>query len=187
LNVPLEELNRGCDGPRKLLQLNDMFRSVQVIVPNGIEEFRYPNLTIRAQLDLGRPAIYRHWSEMFDPKPGLMAHHFLKPEFQAWGWIPDDSAFPAVPYSRAMVPLCTERLVLGDRHSVNKQLWFIYLPDGTIDCGFAWKERNVLILAKSFTGQAQRYPIGRTDLIGYAVGRTAFRLECAEETSARAS
>jgi transcriptional regulator with XRE-family HTH domain len=187
LSVPLVELNQACDGPRKVVALGELFRPFQVIVPNGAGDFRYPNVTIRGSVDLKKAAVYQNWSDLFDPTPGVLVHHFLKSQFKALGWVPDQSGFPLIPYGQTMVPLCTERLALGDHNSLDKHIWFVYLPHDSIDVGVAWRERNTLLLAKAATNTIERFPMARIDLIGYATGKAAFRLEPPQKWPARAS
>jgi transcriptional regulator with XRE-family HTH domain len=185
--VPFDEFNRGCDGPGTTASIDSVFRAVSAIVHRGGEEFRYRNLTIKGKIDLQKPAIYSNWFDMFDPKPRSLAHHFTNVCYDAFGWVPDESAMPIVPYPLAMVPVITKSLRLEDRHSVDKRVWFIYLPDGSIDVGFACRDGNCLLLAKAPTHRFKSYPFGRIDLIGYVTGKTVFRLELCPDLLARAS
>jgi hypothetical protein len=94
---------------------------------------------------------------------------------------------PIVPYPFAMVPVSTKSRRLEDRHSVDKRAWFVCLPDGSIDFGFACSDGNALLLAEAPTHRFKSYPFGRIDLIGYVTGKTVFRIESSPDLLARAS
>jgi hypothetical protein len=78
-----------------------------------------------------------------------------------------------------MVPLNVARTALGDVNAIDKRGWFIYLPDGKLDFGIAFREGPWLHLAKpNRPGTAtERYPLSRVDLVGYIAGRVLFRID----------
>jgi hypothetical protein len=58
-----------------------------------------------------------------------------------------------------------------------RRVWFIHLPDGTLDVGIAYKEGNSLFFVKYNEKTIRQYPLSRIDLIGCAIGRVLFQID----------
>lgn len=180
-HVPLEELIRHCDGRPEKVELMDpdsILKPVHVRVQNNGRSFRH-RLTLKNTIDLTLPAIYQHWSDMFQPWPAALVPHFRSLKFKLFGWIPDKAARPLVQYPQSLVPLDNDKSQLTDVYATDKRVWFIYAPSGQLEVGIAFRDGRWLLLAKhaATDREPQKYPLARIDLIGYAVGRTLFHME----------
>jgi hypothetical protein len=178
-HVSLEEMNRGCDGDTfDQIDADEILKPVVVQV-HGNERFFEYGLTIRSDIDLGSPAIYQHWEEMFRPWPAPLMRHFGRLKYQLFGWIPDRSAHPLVRNPRSLVPLDPHRSFSQGAESIDKQVWFVYLPNGKLDVGIAFREGRSLVLSKAedSEGAARRYPLSRVDLAGRVIGKTLFHIK----------
>jgi len=176
--VPWEELNRALDETSPISNERPVVRPVMVHLQRNDRDFEY-RLTVRNDIDLAQPAVYRHWAEMFQPEPVRLKRHLERIDCACYGWIPDVSISPLVRYPRSMVPLKTGRAALTDANSIEKRGWFVYRPDGQLDFGIAFQEGRWPHLAKSNRPGAatERYPLSRVDLVGYVSGRVLFRIE----------
>jgi transcriptional regulator with XRE-family HTH domain len=175
--VPLDELNRGCDGVFDQRNTSAILNPVAVHVHGVDRSFEY-RLTLRNDIDLNVPAVYRHWAEIFRPWPAPLARHFGRLKYKLFGWIPDRVASPLVRYPRSLVPLSTGGVTLREEDLADQRIWFVYLPDGSLDAGIASREGRWLVLLKgSESGpDARKYPLARVDLVGYVTGKTLFHL-----------
>jgi transcriptional regulator with XRE-family HTH domain len=135
------------------------------------------SLTLMEGLDLRRPAIFDHWAGMFSSRPAPLMRHFRGIKYKLFGWIPDNSGFPIVLHSPCLVPLRTDHLTLENSIANQRRVWFINLPDGTMDVGIAYKERSSLFLLKYEEKRIKQYPLSRIDLIGCAIGRVLFQID----------
>jgi hypothetical protein len=177
-SVPLDELNRGCDGTAfDRLDADEILKPAIVEVHGNERRFEY-KLTIRNDIDLKRPALYQSWTDMFRPWPAPLIRHFGRLSYQLFGWIPDKSAYPLVRNPRSLVALDSRGSLPEDGESVDKQIWFVYLPSGSLDVGFAFREGRSVVLFKAGQAEsaAQRYPLSRVDLVGRVIGRVLFHL-----------
>jgi transcriptional regulator with XRE-family HTH domain len=175
--VPLEDLNRGCDGVFDSLNTGAILKPVMVHV-HGVERSYEYKLTLRSDIDLDRPAVYQSWAEIFRPWPAPLMRHFGRLKYTLFGWIPDTSASPMVRYPRSLVPLSTRRTSLRKENFGEQKIWFVYLPDGSLDLGIASREGRWLVLLRrrGSGSEAQKYPLARVDLVGYVTGKTLFHL-----------
>lgn len=176
-HVPLEELNRGCDGVFEPPNTDAILRPVIVHV-HGPDRFFEYKLTLRNDLDLSVAAIYQNWADLFRPWPAPLMRHFGRLEYKLFGWIPDKSASPMVRYPRSLVPLSTRGATLRHESFTDQKIWFVYLPDGRVDLGLASREGRWLVLLKRADSgpEARKYPLDRIDLLGYVTGKTLFHL-----------
>ena len=176
--VPWEELNRALDESPPISTEKPVVRPVLVHLQRNDRDFEY-RLTVRNDIDLAQPAVYRHWAEVFQPEPVRLKRHLERSDYACYGWVPDTSLSPLVRHPRSMVPLSAGRSALGDVNTIDKRCWFLYLPDGKLDFGIAFQEGRWLHLAKpNRSGTAtERYPLSRVDLVGYIAGRVLFQVE----------
>jgi hypothetical protein len=177
--VSIEEMNRGFDRIAfDQVNANQILKPVIVEVHGNERLFEY-RLTIRNDIDLNRPAVYRNWTEIFRPWPAPLMRHFGRLRYELYGWIPDRSVYPLVRCLRALVPLDSRRQLREGAESIDKEIWFVYLPTGKLDVGFAFREGRSIVLAKAgrATTAAQRFPLSRVDLVGRVIGRTLFHLK----------
>jgi hypothetical protein len=176
--IPLEDLERGLDGPVQVPDTTPIVRPVVIQVRRNDREFEY-HATVKGEIDLGRPAIYKNWEDMFRPTPLRLQRHFKGLQCSLFGWVPDKSLSPLVRYSRSLVPLNEERLALGDENNVDKRIWFVYLPGEVVDFGIAFQEGRWLHLSRPNLPGApvQRILRSRVDLVGYVVGKVLFHLD----------
>jgi len=175
--IPLEELDRGLDGPVEVPDTTPIARPVVIHVRRNDRDFDY-HATVKGEIDLARPAIYKNWDEMFRPTPLGWQRHFNRLEYSLFGWIPDESLSPMVRYSRSLVPLNERRAALGDENSVDKRIWFVYLPGEVLDFGIAFQEGRWLHLSKpNLSGAVHKILRSRIDLVGYVAGHVLFHLD----------
>lgn len=176
--ISLAELNLRLDGPQALPDPSPVIRPAVVYVRKGYRDFVH-RLTVRSDIDFGRAAIYRDWGEMFEPPAVRLRRHFGRCKTSLYGWIPDQSMSPLIHHPRSLVPLNDQRAALGDATTIDKRIWFLYLPGGQLDFGIAFQEGRWLHLSKPNLshGRAQQYLRSRTDLVGYVLGRVLFHID----------
>ena len=176
--IPLEELERGLEGSVQVPDTKPIVRPVVIQVRRNDREFEY-HATVKGEIDLGRPAIYKNWDDMFRPTPLRLQRHFKRLQCSLFGWVPDESLSPMVRYSRSLVPLNEHRLALGDENNVDKRIWFVYLTGEVLDFGIAFQEGRWLYLSKPNLPGApvQRILRSRVDLVGYVAGKVLFHLD----------
>ena len=176
--VPLEELERGLDGPVQLPDTTPIVRPAVIHLRRNDRDFEY-HATVKGEIDLGRPAIYKKWDDMFRPTPLRLQRHFTGLQSSLFGWVPDKSLSPMVRYSRSLVPLNEQRAALGDENSIDKRIWFVYLPGEVLDFGIAYREGRWLHLSKpNLPGSpVQKFLRSRVDLVGYVAGKVLFHLD----------
>lgn len=177
-HVPLAEFNRGCDGPTSEIDADSILKPVVVHVQGLDQTFNY-SLTIKSSVDLSRPAIFQHWTDLFHPWPAPLVKHFGRTTATLFGLVPDRSASPLIRYARSLVPLDTNRAALQDEGSTDKKIWFLYLPDGVIEVGIAFREGHWIFVSRpNVPGrEMQKYPLSRVDLIGWVTGKILFHLD----------
>jgi hypothetical protein len=141
--------------------------------------FQY-SLTIRSDLDLNTPAVYEgdRWEDMFCVYPADLRRHLNRGHAKLYGWIPDDSFKPLIPYSQCLVQLNRPRVIpsLSDSEGINKRIWFIALPSGAIDIRFLYRDGMEFVTSKP-NHPEQRLRKDAIDPLGCATGSTLFRLE----------
>lgn len=176
--VPLDELNRGLEGPVKVPDMTPIVRPAVVHVHRNDRDFEY-YATVKGEIDLSRPAIYKNWGDLFRPPPVRLQRHFNGLKCSLFGWVPDSSLSPLVRYSRSLVPLNEQRTALGDENTVDKRIWFVYMPGDVLDFGIAFQEGRWLHLSKpNLPGApAQKILRSRADLVGYVAGKVLFHLD----------
>jgi transcriptional regulator with XRE-family HTH domain len=177
-HVPLAEFNRGCDGPTSEIDADSILKPVIVHVQGHDQTFDY-SLTIKRSMDLSRPAIFQHWTDIFHPWPAPLIKHFGRLTATLFGLVPDKSASPLIRYARSLVPLDTTRAALQSESSTDKKIWFLYLPNGLIEVGIAFRDGPWILVSKPNTPDRhiQKYPLSRVDLIGWVTGRILFYLD----------
>lgn len=173
LEVPFPDLNREIDGEELgVATLKNV--NVRVYGTDG-ETFEY-GLTLAEGVDLWRPAVYQHWADMFSSRPAPLMRHFRAINYRMFGWIPDDSGYPFVLHAPCLVPLETDRLTIESSTKNQRRVWFIYLPDRTLEVGFAYRERHSLFLLKPDQTRDRKYPLSNIDVIGYVTGKVLFQI-----------
>jgi transcriptional regulator with XRE-family HTH domain len=180
LEVPFEELDREIDGeelsPGAVNNVN-----VRVYGADGAT-FEY-SLTLAEGVDLRRPAVYQHWANMFSSRPAPLMRHFRAVKYQLFGWIPDVSGYPLVLHAPCLVPLRTDRLTVESSITNQHRVWFVYLPDRTLEVGFAYQEGHALFLLKPDQTRIRKYPLSSIDLVGFVTGRVLFQIELSNHGS----
>lgn len=176
--IPLDQLNLGLDGPQALPDTRPVIRPAVVHLRKGYRDFIH-RLTVRSDIDFSRAAIYRNWGDLFEPPAVRLRRHFGRCKASLFGWIPDHSMSPLVHHARSLVPLNDQRAALGDATTIDKRIWFLYLPGGQLDFGIAFQEGRWLHLSKpNFPhAPAQQYLRSRIDLVGYVSGRVLFHID----------
>jgi transcriptional regulator with XRE-family HTH domain len=173
LEVPLQELNREIEGDESgsgaMKNVN-----VRVYGADGAT-FEY-RLTLAERVDLRRPAVYGHWGDMFSSRPAPLMRHFRAVKHKLFGWIPDNSGYPVVLCAPCLVPLKTEPLTVESSVTTQHRVWFVHLPDRTLDVGFVYQERHSLFLVKPQEKQVGEYPLSSIDLVGYVTGKVLFQI-----------
>lgn len=179
LQVPFQELDReiegaelGSDEPNNV--------DLRVYGADGTV-FEY-SLTLAEGVDLRRPSLYEHWADMFSSRPAPLMRHFRAAKHNLFGWIPDDSGYPVVLHAPCLVPLKTDRLRLESSITNQRRVWFVYLPDRTLDVGLAYREHRSLFLVKADKRRVMEYPLSNIDLIGYVTDRVLFQIGVAGTT-----
>jgi len=168
-HTTLDEISVGCDEP---IVENAALTSYIVYVSSRDQQYEY-RMAIKSGLDLSRPAVYRHWSEMFRTSKSI-ARHFSGCKYSMYGWIPDASV--GSHRARSLVPIRDDNLVLDRITSTRDRVWFVYLPGGKLDCGIAFQDKHSLVLFKYGSSFLIRYPLSRVDLVGYGAGNTLFHI-----------
>jgi transcriptional regulator with XRE-family HTH domain len=173
LQVPLQELDREIEGAELV---SDELANVNVRV-YGAEGtvFEY-SLTLAPGVDLRYPTLYEHWADMFSSRPAPLMRHFRAVKYKLFGWIPDDSGYPFVVQAPCLVPLKADRLSVENRITTQRRVWFIYLPDRTLEVGSAYQERNSLFLLKPDVRRIKEYPLSSIDLVGHVTGKVLFHI-----------
>jgi len=178
LDVPLDELNLHCDGPvADYVRLESLLRRVKVHVRKEDRQFSYI-LTVAADIDITRPAVYEKWTDMFNPWPTALMKHFARMKYKLFGWIPTVSSPVLVHRAMSLVPL-ERRVKLPEPDSPQKQIWFLYLPDGQLSAGVAFRDGRWLKLLglHSTDGHFENYPLSRIEPVGCVTGKSLLRLE----------
>jgi transcriptional regulator with XRE-family HTH domain len=174
LGVSWQELARETNGEERVLE---EVAGIKVrVYGTDAKMFDY-SLTLMEGVDLKRAAIFDHWAGMFSSRPAPLMRHFRGFKYKLFGWIPDNSGFPIVLRSPCLVPLRTDHLTVENSIANQRRVWFINLPDGTLDVGIAYKDRNSLFLLKYDEKRIKQYPLSRIDLIGSAIGRVLFQID----------
>lgn len=177
LEVPFEEMNRKCGGAAQDLSLEPIPGQVNVRVYGTDDEVFGYNLMLSSGTNLARPAVYRHWGDMFTRRPAQLMRHFRRLNYKQYAWIPDDAASPLILSHPCMVPLHTERLNLESEAINERKVWFVYSPDRCLEFGVAYREHQSLVLLNQRDMPAKKYPLSKIDLIGYVTGKTLFQIQ----------
>jgi len=176
--ISLEELNRGLDGPLDQARADAVLKPVLVHVRGNKQSFEH-KATLPTSLDISRPAVYRHWTDLFQPRPGALIRHFREINHDLFGWIPDNCAGPLIS-PRSLVPVNTSAAHLEEAEAVQKRIWFIYVPGGDLDVGIAHREGRSLVLSKfsrDSSAVSKKYPLSRIDIVGHVTGKVLFHLD----------
>jgi transcriptional regulator with XRE-family HTH domain len=177
--ISLEELNGGLDGPLDQASADAVLKPVLVHVRGNKQSFEH-KATLPSSLDISRPAVYRHWTDLFQPWPGALIRHFREINHDLFGWIPDNCAVPLIAHPRSLVPVNTSAAHLEEAEAVQKRIWFIYVPGGDLDVGIAHREGRSLVLSKfnhDHSTLSKRYPLSRIDIVGHVTGKVLFHLD----------
>lgn len=177
--ISLEELNNCLDGPLDQARANAILKQVLVHVRGNKQSFKH-KATLKSSLDISRPAVYRHWTDLFQPWPGALMRHFREIDHDLFGWIPDNSAGPLIAHPRSLVPVNTSAAHLEEAEAVQKRIWFVYVPGGDLDVGIAHREGRSLVLSKfnhGHTALIKKYPLSRVDIVGHVTGKVLFHLD----------
>jgi hypothetical protein len=177
-HVTVDEMNRGCDGAAfNHLDADVILKPVTIDVYGNEQLFEY-KLTIRGEIDLSRPAVYQHWADMFRPWPAPLMRHFGRVKHELFGWIADRSGSPIVRNPRCLVPLEAHRSLPHGPDNIDSQIWFVYLPEGKLEVGIAFREGRWVVLSKAIeSGVVRRYLLSRVDLVGRVAGKPLFHLK----------
>ena len=184
LGVPLNIVDEAFDQRKPMaLSLSPTPRSARIYVFGTNRVFQY-SLTIRSDLDLNSPAIYEddRWEDMFCTYPADLRRHLNRGHSKLYGWIPDDSFKPLIPYSQCLVLLSRPRVIpsLSDSEGFNKRIWFIALPSGAIDIRFLYRDGMEFVTSKP-NHPEERLRKDAIDPLGCVTGTTLFRLELLPE------
>jgi transcriptional regulator with XRE-family HTH domain len=177
--VSLEELSRGLDGPLDPNSAGAVLKPVIVHVRGNKQLFRH-HASLPSSLDLTRPAVYRRWTDLFQPWPAALIRHFREINHDLFGWIPDNSAGPLIAHPRSLVLVNTSAAHLEEAEAVQKRIWFIYVPGGNLDVGIAHREGRSLVLSKfdhDHSTLSKKYPLSRIDIVGHVTGKIMFHLD----------
>jgi hypothetical protein len=186
-DVPLAEVDQGCNGTRTVrLNPHKVVTRVNIHIYNRDRRFVYP-LTVKAEIDLTQAAIYERWSDMFRPIPSALMRHFGRVDRTLFGWMPKTSVRSLMHYSDSLLPLDTTQSNLKEVEFPDKRIWFLYLPDGRLVAGTAFREGRCLTLLDSLSSgkQSQRYPLSGVELIGYVADKCLFHLEAIKKSARR--
>jgi len=193
IGVPLTEIVLSCDIASEPSDLQLDLRHTTVVVPTIFQEYRY-NLPVRKEIDLGQPAIYSDWKQMFNFPPAGLMRHLRNIRSEAFGWIPDDGASPMIHYSRCLVLI--ERMpnrrvsqTLDSAESCQRRVWFVYLPGGHLQVGIGYRRNRSFVLARNVGNRlaVQEFPLSRVDLVGHAIGNVVFYLMPTDQGTASGS
>jgi hypothetical protein len=185
LGISVADLTRALDAE---IQSSNQFttRFATVVVPGEFQTYRYI-LPIKNDIDIAQPAIYRDWSSMFSFPPTRLMRHLRNLHYDAFGWIPDNSASPMVHHPRCLVPL--ERVPprnvlqkLDSAESSQRRVWFVYLPGGQLHVGIGYRNKRCFAFARNDANRivTQEFPLSRIDLVGYFTGNVVFHLQAAD-------
>jgi hypothetical protein len=180
LGLPLNIVDEAFDHRKPLvLSQSRTPRPARIHVFGTNRVFQY-SLTIRSDLDLNRPAVYEgdRWEDMFCVYPADLRRHLNRGRAQLYGWIPDDSFKPLIPYPQCLVLLNRPRVIpsLSDSEGFNKRIWFIALPSGAIEIRYLYRDGPELVMSKPKHPE-QRLRKDEIDPLGCVAGITLFRLE----------
>lgn len=177
--ISLEELNCGLEGPLDQASADAVLKPVLVHVRGNKHSFQH-KATLPSSLDISRPAVYRHWTDLFQPRPGALIRHFREINHDLFGWIPDNCTGPLIAHPRSLVPVNSSSAHLEEAESVQKRIWFIYVPGGDLEVGIAHREGRSLVLSKfshDHSALSKRYPLSRIDIVGHVTGKVLFHLD----------
>jgi hypothetical protein len=180
LGLPLSIVDEAFDHRKPMaLSPSPTPRSARIYVFGTNRVFQY-SLTIRSDLDLNRPAVYEgdRWEDMFCVYPADLRRHLHREHSKLYGWIPDDSFKPLIPYSQCLVLLNRPRVIpsLSDSEGFNKRIWFIALPSSAIEIRYLYRDGPELVTSKPKQPE-QRLRKDAIDPLGCVAGTTLFRLE----------
>jgi len=177
--ISLEELSKGLDGPLDQASADAVLKPVLVHVRGNKQSFEH-KATLPSSLDISRPAVYRHWTDLFQPRPGALIKHFREINHDLFGWIPDNCAGPLIAHPHSLVPVNTSAAHLEEAEAVQKRIWFVYVPGGDLDVGIAHREGRSLVLSKfnhDHSPLSKKYPLSRIDIVGHVTGKVLFHLD----------
>ena len=182
LGVTLANLNRACDAESENPNLCCIGNTATAIVRGALHNYAYP-VALRTDINLGQPAVYQDWREMFTFSPVDLMRHFRKVRYQLFGWIPDDSASPMVRAPRCLVPL--ERVsqrsalqMLDTAESAQRRVWFLYLPGGKLHTGIGYRDGGWFLFARTNARKVavEHFPLSEVAFVGYFAGNILFHL-----------
>jgi hypothetical protein len=180
LGLPLNIVDEAFDHRKPMaLSLSPTPKPARIHVFGSNRVFQY-SLTIRSDLDLNTPAVYEgdRWEDMFSTYPADLRRHLNRGHTKLYGWIPDDSFKPLIPYPQCLVLLNRPRVIpsLSDSEGFDKRIWFIALPSGAIDIRYLYRDGPELVTSKPKRPE-QRVRQDAIDPLGCVTGTTLFRLE----------
>jgi transcriptional regulator with XRE-family HTH domain len=140
-------------------------------------------LRLRNAMDLSQPALLEDWVSLFVGRPGGLSRHFKSLSGRLCGYTPVVMR-PYINHPRSVVLIETEHKAFDQLESPNKKLWFVYLPDGSLELGLLFAEpqgRNV-ILAKpgEKASKWRRFHRDQVDRVGFVGNRLLFCLDPVE-------
>jgi hypothetical protein len=180
LGLPLNIVDEAFDHRKPMaLSLSPTPKPARIHVFGSNRVFQY-SLTIRPDLDLNTPAVYEgdRWEDMFSVYPADLRRHLHRGHPKLYGWIPDDSFKPLIPYSQCLVLLNRPRIIpsLSDSEGFDKRIWFIALPSGALDIRYLYRDGPELVTSKPKHPE-QRVRQDAIDPLGCVTRTTLFRLE----------
>jgi hypothetical protein len=142
----------------------------------------YP-LKLRSEMDLSRPALLEDWASLFAGRPGGLSRHFKSLSGRLCGYTPV-AMRPYINHPRSVVLIETEHKAFDQLESPNKKLWFVFLPDGSLELGllFVEPQGSNVILAKpgEKPSKWRRFHRNQIDRVGYVGNRLLFCLDPVE-------
>lgn len=185
LDIPLGIVDEAFDSrqPLAVAPLSHP-RPATIHVVGSVRPFQY-SLTLRPDLDLSRPAVYEkdQWTSMFSVYPANLKRHLHRAKANLFGWIPDASFKPLIPYSLCLVLLKRSKIIpsLGEPGGFGKSIWFLSLRPGEVEVRFLYRQGTDLVTLTA-NRQEQRFKSGAVDPVGYVTGVTLFRLVLPPQT-----
>lgn len=173
-----DEMNTACGFPSAAGSgLQSILRPVRVYVNRHGRAFQY-SLTVKGDVNLRKATVYRHWTEIFDPRPAILMRHFRHINYDLYGWVPNRSLWPLVSHARSMIPLNTRPMTSLHPESAGKKIWFVLLPDGRTEFGFSVRQGPWLVLSKSRASGAHstKYRFDRVDPLGFIAEEALFHV-----------
>jgi hypothetical protein len=156
------------------------------VVVHAFDLSGYPHdysLTLGSEMVLSRAALLQDWVSLFAGRRGGLSRHFRSLSGRLCGYTPV-AIPPYINHPRSVVLIETEHKAFDQLESPNKRLWFVYLPDGSLELGllFVEPQGSNVILAKpgEKPSKWRRFHRNQIDRVGYVGNRLLFCLDPVE-------